>query len=478
MGTRPDKYRWRPRQYVRPLAIGVIRRGDAVLLEAVHDDDGSTKGWRPPGGQIEFGESAADALRREIDEELGESVTDPVLLGIFENLYQHHGVQGHEVVFVFETGFAEPAVYERDDFRYTEKGITYHPQWVRIAELQEGDRPLYPAGLLALFDDDGRTRDPRTRETAMSWLNAPEPQCPAVDDADAIETLIVPRARDIGDFEVRRVLPSAKRRMVGPFIFFDQMGPADFAPGRGIDVRPHPHIGLATVTYLYSGELQHRDSLGSNQMIYPGALNWMIAGRGITHSERTSAATRDTPHDLYGIQTWVALPDDAEDTAPAFEHHPKEALPTLGSEGTQARLILGNAYGETAPVKTFSAMFYVDAQLDAGAAMPLPDEHEDRGAYVVSGAIEVAGQRHAAGAMLVFRGGVPLSLKAGEAGARVMLLGGERFASPRHIWWNFVASSRERIEAAKAAWRETDWQHGRFRLPPDDDGEFIPLPQD
>ncbi len=311
----------------------------------------------------------------------------------------------------------------------------------------------------------------------MSWNPAIEPDCPNAGSLDALETMIIPRARDLGGFEVRRALPSPKRRMVGPFVFFDQMGPADFLTGNGIDVRPHPHIGLATVTYLYKGEFQHRDSLGTNQMIYPGEVNWMIAGNGVTHSERTSAETRANPHGLFGIQTWVALPEKDEDTGAAFEHHGKAELPFIEGEGKAVRLILGNAWGERAPVKTFTEMFYADAVLDAGALLPLPENHEDRGLYVVEGAIEIAGDRFEAGRMMVFRPGDAITIKAGETGARLMLLGGETLNGPRYIWWNFVASSQERIDAAKQAWAEGDWAHGRFQLPPGDTAEFIPLPE-
>ncbi|MGS4945809.1 pirin family protein [Meridianimarinicoccus sp. RP-17] len=310
----------------------------------------------------------------------------------------------------------------------------------------------------------------------MSWNPALDPHCPIGDEADAIETVIVPRARDIGGFEVRRALPAPRRQMVGPFIFFDQMGPAEFLTGQGIDVRPHPHIGLATVTYLLRGEFQHRDSLGTDQMIHPGAVNWMVAGNGVTHSERTSAATRANPSSLYGIQTWVALPEWAEDAGASFEHHPKDALPMLEGEGKTVRLILGNAWGETAPAKVFSETFYADAVLAPGAAIPLPDNHEDRGVYVIEGAITVAGQDFTAGQMMVFRPGDRLSLAAGPQGARLILLGGATLGGPRHIWWNFVASSRDRIDAAKEAWKAGDWAHGRFSLPPGDDAEFIPAP--
>ncbi|MDE3177148.1 MAG: pirin family protein [Pseudomonadota bacterium] len=262
--------------------------------------------------------------------------------------------------------------------------------------------------------------------------------------------------------------------MVGPFIFFDQMGPAEFLTGQGIDVRPHPHIGLATVTYLYRGEFQHRDSLGSNQMILPGAVNWMVAGRGVTHSERTSAATRLAPHDVFGIQTWVALPKSAEETAPSFAHHGREALPVLEAEGARLRVILGNAYGARAPAQVFTETFYVDAALDPGARLALPDDHEDRGLYVVEGEITVAGDVFAAGRMLVFRPGDRIALGAGPTGARLLLLGGATMDGPRYIWWNFVASSQEKIEAAKQAWRRED--RLRFELPPDDRAEFVPAP--
>jgi hypothetical protein len=310
----------------------------------------------------------------------------------------------------------------------------------------------------------------------MSWNPALDPEIPVGDAVDAIETVIVPRARDLGGFEVRRALPSAQRQMVGPFIFFDQMGPAEFLTGQGIDVRPHPHIGLATVTYLYQGKIHHRDSLGTDQWIEPGAVNWMVAGQGITHSERTDGEVRAAPHSLFGLQTWVALPKDKEESAASFEHTPREALPLLEGEGKQVRLILGDAWGEAAPVAVHSETFYADALLEPGAALPLPDNHEDRGLYVLAGEVTVGGQDFGAGKMLVFRPGDRISARAGARGARVMLLGGATMDGPRHIWWNFVASSKEKIEAAKEAWRAGDWAHGRFRLPPTDAGEHIPAP--
>lgn len=310
----------------------------------------------------------------------------------------------------------------------------------------------------------------------MSWNPALDPHCPMGDEIDAIETVIVPRARDLGGFEVRRALPAPRRQMVGPFIFFDQMGPAEFLTGQGIDVRPHPHIGLATVTYLLSGKIHHRDSLGTDQWIEPGAVNWMVAGNGITHSERMDGDYRTQQKSLFGIQTWVALPKDQEDRPADFVHAPKSTLPELEGEQKSVRLVLGDAWGETAPVETASRMFYADAILEPGASIPLPDDHEDRGVYVLSGDVTVAGQTFETGNMMVFRPGDRVSLRAGERGARLMMLGGDTLEGSRYIWWNFVASSKDRIEAAKEAWRAGDWRHGRFQLPAGDDQEFIPLP--
>ncbi|MFC4352003.1 pirin family protein [Fodinicurvata halophila] len=312
----------------------------------------------------------------------------------------------------------------------------------------------------------------------MSWNPALTPGCPEETGSEAIETLIVPRARDLGGFEVRRVLPAPRRRMVGPFIFFDQMGPAQFLTGQGIDVRPHPHIGLGTVTYLYSGDLHHRDSLGTDQIIRPGALNWMVAGRGVTHSERTSMEARTGPSRLSGIQSWIALPESHEDMAPLFEHHDERALPRIEGDGIELRLILGRAYGEQAPATLFSETFYADVRLRPGARLPLPDEHEERGLHVVEGEVTVAGQDFEAGQMMVFRTGDRITVAAGDQGARLMLLGGAALEGPRHIWWNFVASSKERIEEAKRQWRAETWGDGLFELPVGDREEHIPLPDE
>lgn len=310
----------------------------------------------------------------------------------------------------------------------------------------------------------------------MSWNPLLDPGIPLGDAVDAIEAVIVPRARDLGGFEVRRALPSQARQMVGPFIFFDQMGPAEFLTGQGIDVRPHPHIGLSTVTYLFQGRLHHRDSLGTDQWIEPGAVNLMTAGIGITHSERTDGPARQAPQRMFGVQTWLALPLAHEDDPAAFTHVGAGSLPVLEGEGKEVRVILGRAWGAEAPVETPSETFYADALLAAGAVLPLPDDQEDRGIYVLSGEVSVAGQSFEAGRMLVFRPGDRLGVRAGPQGARLLVLGGATLEGPRHIWWNFVASSKERIEAAKEAWRAGDWMHGRFRLPPGDDGEFIPAP--
>ncbi len=309
----------------------------------------------------------------------------------------------------------------------------------------------------------------------MSWNPTHSPEGT---NSNGIETLIVPRARDLGGFEVRRALPSPQRQMVGPFIFFDQMGPAEFITEGGIDVRPHPHIGLGTVTYLYDGEFEHRDSVGTHQMIYPGEVNWMTAGKGVTHSERTSAETRATRHKLFGIQTWVALPEDKEEMDPDFEHHKEAALPVLDSDGAKARLILGTAWGEESPVTMQSEIFYADVVLEAEAQVPLPDDHEDRGIHVTQGSIEVAGDIFESGQMMIFRPGDSISAKAGPAGARIMMLGGATLNGPRYIWWNFVSSRVERIEQAKEDWRAGDWENGPFTLPAGDTNEFIPIDDD
>lgn len=286
-----------------------------------------------------------------------------------------------------------------------------------------------------------------------------------------VETVVVARTSDIGGFEVRRALPSARRRMVGPFVFLDQMGPAMLRAGHGLDVRPHPHIGLATVTYLFDGEILHRDSLGQVQPIRPGELNWMTAGRGIVHSERTAPETRAADHAVFGAQAWVALPSRHEEMEPAFAHHGADRLPVVEGEGKRVRLIAGALYGARSPAATLSGLFYADARLDAGARIEIPADHEERAAYVAEGTVEVAGDAFEAGRLLVLHPGDPIVAEA-RTPARLLLLGGEPMDGPRHIWWNFVSSSKERIEQAKA-----DWRAGRFSAVPGET-EFIPLPGD
>jgi len=287
-----------------------------------------------------------------------------------------------------------------------------------------------------------------------------------------IDLVIDARRRDLGGFEVGRVLPCAGRRMVGPFAFFDHMGPLAFPPGfpKTVDVRPHPHIGLSTVTYLFEGEITHRDSVGSEIAITPGEMNWMTAGRGITHSERFDRL-RQTGGPVHGIQTWVALPKEDEETDPAFAHHGPEDLPTYEGGGMWARLVAGEAFGAKAKVRTHSPMFYVHWRLDAGATAQLPAEYSERAAYIVSGEVEVAGRAFKPAQMLVFAPGQPVLFTA-KSDAVVMLLGGEPVGE-RFVEWNFVSSSKERIEQAKA-----DWRAGRMKLPDLDSGEFIPLPPD
>jgi redox-sensitive bicupin YhaK (pirin superfamily) len=287
-----------------------------------------------------------------------------------------------------------------------------------------------------------------------------------------IDLVIDQRRKDLGGFEVGRVLPSARRRMVGPFIFFDHMGPAAFDPGfpRNVDVRPHPHIGLSTVTYLFEGEITHRDSVGVTQDIRPGEVNWMTAGRGITHSERFETL-RANGGRMHGIQAWVALPDGQEEIDPSFAHHGEADLPThQEADGLWARLIAGKAFGAEAKVKTCSPMFYVHWSMAPGARGQLPAEYPERAAYVAEGEVEVDGHVYGPGRMLIFQPGAPVLFTA-RTKATVMLLGGEP-VGPRFIDWNFVSSSKERLEQAKA-----DWRAGRMKLPDADDQEFIPLPE-
>jgi redox-sensitive bicupin YhaK (pirin superfamily) len=301
-------------------------------------------------------------------------------------------------------------------------------------------------------------------------LPANEPECLDLESA-SIELLIDARPRDLGGFTVRRVLPSARRRLVGPFIFFDQMGPADLPAGVGFDVRPHPHIALATVTYLFDGEIVHRDNLGFVQPIRPGDVNWMTAGQGIVHSERSSPETRSSGQRLYGIQSWVALPLEHEETEPRFEHYPARVIPVVQRSGAVLDVIAGTAFGAESPVRVSSPTFYVHARLEAGARLVIEAEHEERAIYVVEGALGCDGRVFRPGTLVVLRPGA-VEIAAQEP-TRAMLLGGAKLAGERHVFWNFVSSSKDRIELAKE-----DWRNLRFATIPGDDVEFIPLPGD
>ena len=298
---------------------------------------------------------------------------------------------------------------------------------------------------------------------------------PAAGDAfacDAIENLIVPRASDIGGFSVRRALPTRDRRLVGPFIFFDRMGPAILKAGEALDVKPHPHIGLSTVTYLFDGEIKHRDSLGTEVVVRPGDINLMTAGRGIVHSERTPENLRGHPLSMSGLQTWLALPDDKEEIAPDFSHTEREAMPLIDIAGATGRVVIGDFAGLRSPVRTFTDTLYADLSLTPGAKFPFPADHEERAIYILSGSLEVAGDVFAADQLLAFRAGDDITLKGGVDGCHLMLFGGAALNSRRYIWWNFVSSSKERIEQAKEEWRT-----GRFDIVPGDEDEFVPLPK-
>jgi len=298
---------------------------------------------------------------------------------------------------------------------------------------------------------------------------------PAIGDAlqcDAIKHVVVPRSVDLGDFVVRRALPSTQTRMVGPFVFFDHFGPAEFRSGNGIDVRPHPHIGLATVTYLFDGEIVHRDSLGTMAAIHPGEINWMVAGRGIVHSERTGAERRAAGGSLHGLQCWVALPAAQEEIAPRFAHHAADLFPVVSGDGKTVRVAVGSLYGVRSPVETNSETILGDAMLAAGATLPIDADHEERAIYVVSGEIEIMHDHFDPQRLLVLRPGDQVTVKARTV-AHIMILGGAAMDGPRHIWWNFVSSRKERIDQAKA-----EWKAGHFSIVPGDETEFIPLPED
>jgi hypothetical protein len=290
------------------------------------------------------------------------------------------------------------------------------------------------------------------------------------EDALILQT-IEPTTHDLGGFKVHRTLPSRPRTMVGPFIFFDQMGPAHLETGTGIDVRPHPHINLATVTYLYAGAIDHRDSLGTFATIEPGAVNLMTAGHGIVHSERSPASERAAGPELSGIQTWLALPERFEEIDPAFEHVPAVDLPVIDSGGATARIIMGDLWGASAPTTTYAGTIYADIALTPGATIPIDPGADERALYVSMGEASLDSMNLTPMTLYVLRPGIAATLRS-DTGARVMLCGGEAFTTPRHVWWNFVSSSRDRIEQAKH-----DWKDGNFPKVPGDDKEFIPIPE-
>jgi redox-sensitive bicupin YhaK (pirin superfamily) len=304
----------------------------------------------------------------------------------------------------------------------------------------------------------------------MSYFPVRDPEPGDALSCDAIELMLVPNAKDIGGFEVRRALPTAKRRLVGPFIFFDRMGPAILRAGQAMDVRPHPHIGLSTVTYLFDGRIRHRDSLGTEMVIAPGDVNLMTAGRGIVHSERTPEELRGAPMSISGLQTWIALPDGQEEIAPAFSNTARAHLPDFDADGVTGSVVIGAFAGVVSPVKAYSDTQYVSLRLDPGARVQIPAEAEERAIYVLEGSVEISGDRFGADRLLVFRPGDKIVVSSGQ-GAHFMLFGGASLGSPRHIWWNFVSSSRERIEQAKEEWRTA-----RFDIVPGDEEEYIPLP--
>jgi redox-sensitive bicupin YhaK (pirin superfamily) len=306
----------------------------------------------------------------------------------------------------------------------------------------------------------------------MSFFPGPDPLAGDKPACDAIEHLIVPRTSDIGGLQVRRALPSAKRRLVGPFIFFDRMGPALLRAGEAIDVRPHPHIGLSTVTYLFDGEIKHRDSLGTEMVIEPGDLNLMTAGRGIVHSERSPENLRGKPQSISGLQTWLALPDRYEEIDPVFTHTEKRDLPSFNHDGMEGRVVIGTFEGMRSPVSVFSNTIYVDLRIEPGKSAPFAAQWEERALYILEGEAIIAGDHFADNQLLVFRAGDQITITAGPMGCHVMLFGGAALGSARHIWWNFVSSSKERIEQAKEEWRT-----GRFDIVPGDSQEFIPLPE-
>jgi redox-sensitive bicupin YhaK (pirin superfamily) len=305
----------------------------------------------------------------------------------------------------------------------------------------------------------------------MSFFPGNDPQMGDAFASDQIELMVIPNAKDIGGFQVRRALPTARRRLVGPFIFFDRMGPATLRAGQALDVRPHPHIGLSTVTYLFDGKIRHRDSLGTEMVIQPGDVNLMTAGRGIVHSERTPEELRGAPMSVSGLQTWLALPDGKEEVDPLFENTGRDTLAAIDADGVSGRVVIGAFEGIRSPVRVASDTLYVDLRLEPGASVRIPAEAEERAIYVLEGDVEISGDRFPSDRLLVFRPGDEIVVGA-ERGAHFMLFGGASLGSKRYIWWNFVSSSKERIEQAK-----NEWKTGRFDIVPGDEEEFIPLPE-
>jgi redox-sensitive bicupin YhaK (pirin superfamily) len=305
----------------------------------------------------------------------------------------------------------------------------------------------------------------------MSFFPGNDPVAGDAFTCDQIELMVIPNARDIGGFQVRRALPTARRRLVGPFIFFDRMGPAILRAGQALDVRPHPHIGLSTVTYLFDGKIRHRDSLGTEMVIAPGDVNLMTAGRGIVHSERTPEELRGAPMSVSGLQTWLALPDDKEETAPVFENTGRDRLPEFEDDGAKGRLVMGSLSGIRSPVRTDTDTLYADIRLAPGGRISIPADAEERAIYVLDGTVTISGDEFPSDRLLVFKPSDEIMV-ASEPGAHFMLFGGASLGSKRYIWWNFVSSSKERIEQAK-----NEWKTGRFDIVPGDEEEFIPLPE-
>ncbi|RWC50909.1 MAG: pirin family protein [Mesorhizobium sp.] len=305
----------------------------------------------------------------------------------------------------------------------------------------------------------------------MSFFPGKDPEVGDAFATDQIELMVIPNAKDIGGFQVRRALPTARRRLVGPFIFFDRMGPAILRAGQALDVRPHPHIGLSTVTYLFDGKIRHRDSLGTEMVIQPGDVNLMTAGRGIVHSERTPEELRGAPMSVSGLQTWLALPDDKEEVAPVFENTAALRLPEIDAEGVSGRIVIGDFQGLRSPVRADSETLYADLRLAPGASVKIPADAEERAIYTLEGEVSISGDVFPAERLLVFRPGDEIVVSS-QTGAHFMLFGGASLGSKRYIWWNFVSSSKERIEQAKE-----EWKTGRFDIVPGDEEEFIPLPE-